>query len=137
MNPLQEDGASAATYQNLTNERKPIPGLTRGVIVHRRDYVNTRPTASWYNRLQLIRPLAIEWLRNTWGNVDQFGRHIYDRMRRVQRVFSPYDKLSKAQQPNSGESEMQTNGNMYDRLERPAPVLLPSRCQGASATEDT
>jgi hypothetical protein len=27
--------------------------------------MNTRN--SWYDRLQLIRPLAMEWLRNAWG----------------------------------------------------------------------
>ena len=70
-----QENSTSATYQNLTDEENPVPGLSRGVAIHRRDYINTRSTASWYNKLHLIRPLAMEWLRNAWGNVDQSGRH--------------------------------------------------------------
>jgi hypothetical protein len=78
----------------------------------------------------------MEWLRNAWGNVDQFGRHVYDVMQRVQRVFSPYDKLPKTQQRDSAESEVDTRENLYDTLQRPAAVLLPSTCQNAPTSAD-
>ena len=131
----QENGASA-TYQNLTDEGNPVPGLSRGVVPHRSYYINTRPTASWYNKLQLIRPLAMEWLRNAWGNVDQSGHHTYDVMQRDQHVSSPYDKLHQTTERDVAESSAPTSSNLYNTLERPAAVLLPSRCQNASTTED-
>ena len=132
---LQENGASA-TYQNLTGEGNPVPGLSRGVVPHRRNYINTRSTASWYNKLQLIRPLAREWLRNAWGNVDQSGRHTYDVMQRDQHAISPYDKLHQTTQRDLAESSAPASSNLYNTLERPAAVLLPSKSQNASTTED-
>ena len=131
----QENGASA-NYQNLTDEGNPEPGFSRGVALHRRDYINTRPTTSWYNKLQLIQPLAMEWLRNAWGNVDQSGRHVYDVMQRDEHVNSPYDKLNQTTERDVAESSSPTSSNLYDTLKWPAAVLLPSRCQDASTTED-
>ena len=92
---LSQQGSTGTTYENLTSDGNPIPGFSRGVAHYRRDYINTRSAQnSWYDKLQLIRPLAMEWLRNTWGNIDQFGRHVYDVMQHTQHV-SPYDRLSK------------------------------------------
>ena len=123
----QENGASA-NYQNLTAEGNPVPGLSRGVALHRSNYINTRPTAFWYNKLQLIRPLAMQWLRNAWGNVDQSGRHTYDVMQRDEHVISPYDKLHQTTERDVAESSAPASDNLYD--------TLPSRCQDASTTED-
>jgi hypothetical protein len=46
----------------------------------------------------------MEWLRNAWGNVDEFGRHVYDVMQRVRHVFVPYNKLTNLQQGDSAGS---------------------------------
>ena len=132
---LQGNGASA-NYQNLTGEGNPVPGFSRGVAPHRSNYINTRSTASWYNKLQLIRPLAMAWLRNAWGNVDQSGHHTYDVMQRDQHVISPYDKLHQTTEHDVAESSAPASSNLYNTLERPAAVLLPSRCQYSSTTED-
>ena len=86
---------------------------------------------SWYDRLHLVRPLAMEWLRNAWGNIDRFGRHIYDVMQRAQHNISAYDKLSKTRQGGSGN---QTSESLYNTLERSPPVL-PSRCESPQTTE--
>jgi hypothetical protein len=131
----QESGTSAE-YENLTSEGDPVPGPSRGVVPYQRDYMNTRPVRnSWYDRLQLIRPLAMEWLRNAWGNVDEFGRHVYDVMQRVIHVFVPYDKLGNLQQGDSAGSGVERN-NTYSTLERPAAVLLPTGSENASTTEN-
>ena len=131
----QENGASA-NYQNLTAGGNPVPGLSRGVVPHRSNYINTRSTASWYNKLQLIRPLAMDWLRNAWGNVDQSGCNIYDDMQRHEHVNSPYDKSHPTTERDLAESSAPASSNLYNTLERPAAVLLPSRCQDASTTEN-
>ncbi|CAB3998074.1 Hypothetical predicted protein [Paramuricea clavata] len=94
----QEPGTSAE-YENVPSESKPVPGLTRGVVRYQRDYMTTRPARNlWYDRLQLIRAFAMEWLRNAWGNVDELGRHVYDVMERVRHVFVPHNKLGNLQQ---------------------------------------
>ena len=130
----QETGTSV-TYQNLTSEGNPVPGRSRGVVRYRGDYMNTRPARnSWYDRLQLIRPLAMEWLRNAWGNVDEFGRHVYDVMQRVRHVISPYDKL--VTQSGSAGSGTPASDSSYDVMERPAAVILPSGSERASMTEN-
>ena len=133
--PSEESGASAE-YGNLTSEGKPVPGLSRGVVRYQRDYVTTRPARnSWYDRLQLIRPLAMEWLRNAWGNVDEFGRHVYDVMQRVRHVFVPYNKLGNLPQGDSVGSGVERN-NTYSTMERPAAVILPTESENASASEN-
>ena len=80
----------------------------------------------------------MQWLRNAWGNVDQSGRHTYDVMQRDEHVISPYDKLHQTTttQRDVAESNAPTSNNLYDTLERPEAVLLPSRCQDSSTTED-
>ena len=131
----QQTGTNAE-YQNLTREGNPIPGLSRGVVCHRRDYMNTRPARnSWYDRLQLIRPIAIAWLRNAWGNVDEFGRHIYDVMQRVQHVFVPYDKLGNLREGDSAESGAERSVKTYDTMVKPTGVILPTRSENVSTTE--
>ena len=132
---LQENSASEV-YQNMTDEGNPVPGFSRGVALHRSNYINTRNTATWYNKLQLIRPLAMDWLRNAWGNVDQSGCHTYDVMQRDQHVNSPYDKLHQTTERDLAESSAPASSNLYNTLERPAAVLLPSRRQDASTAED-
>jgi hypothetical protein len=97
----QETGISA-DYENMTSEGKPAPGFSRGVVRYQRDYMTTRPARnSWYDRLQLIRPLAMEWLRNAWGNVDELGNYVYDVMQRVRHVFVLYNKLGNPPQGDS------------------------------------
>ncbi|CAB3998077.1 Hypothetical predicted protein [Paramuricea clavata] len=129
----QEPGTK---YGNTTSEGEPVPGLSRGVVRYPRDYMNTRPARnSWYDRLQLLRPLAMDWLRNAWGNVDEFGRHVYDVMQRVRHVFVPYDKLSNLQQGDSAGSGVERN-NTYSTMERPAAVILPTESENASTTEN-
>jgi hypothetical protein len=134
-NSSQQTGTSA-TYQNLTSDGNPIPGFARGVVAYRRDYTNTRPAgSSWYDRLQLIRPSALEWLRNAWGNIDQFGRHVYDVMQRAQNVFSPYDNLSRTAQDDFHGNDTEACDSSYDTLERPPAVLL-SRSESPSTPEN-
>ena len=89
-----EETGTGVVYQNLTANGNPIPGHSSGVANHEGDYVNTGPwRSSWYDRLLLFRPLAIDWLRNAWGNVDENGHRVYDVMQRVRQIFVPYDKL--------------------------------------------
>ncbi|CAB4019964.1 Hypothetical predicted protein [Paramuricea clavata] len=131
-----EECGTSAEYENLTSEGEPAPGRSRGVVRYPRDYMNTRPARnSWYDRLQLIRPLAMEWLRNAWGNVDEFGRHIYDVMQRVRHVFVPYNKLSNLLRRDSAGSGVERN-NTYSTLERSAAVILPTESENASTTEN-
>ena len=119
---LQQCGTSAA-YQNMTSEGNPIPGIARGVVPYRGDYINTRPAGRpWYDRLQLIGPLFTEWLRNAWGNIDQSGRHVYDVMQRDQDVISPYDKLSNVAEDDSSQNGTEAGGSLYGTLERPTAV---------------
>jgi hypothetical protein len=132
----QETGTSGE-YQNLTSEEEPVPGLSRGVVRYGRDYMNTRPARnSGYDKLQLIRPLAMEWLRNAWGNVDEFGRHVYDVVQRVRHVFVPYHKLGNLQQGDSAGSGVERINNTYSTVERPAAVILPTESENASTSEN-
>jgi hypothetical protein len=132
----QEIG-SGAEYENLTSEGEPAPGFSRGVVRYGRDYMNTRPARnSWYDRLQLTRPFAMEWPRNAWGNVDEFGRHVYDVMERVRHVFVPYNKLSNLPQGDSPGSGMRRCNNIYSTMERPVAVILPTGSENASTTEN-
>ena len=131
----QESGTSAE-YENVLIEGKPVPGLSRGVVPYQRDYVTTRPARnSWYDKLQLIRPFAMEWLRNAWGNVDEFGRHVYDVMQRVRHVFVPYHKLGNPPQGDSAGSGVERN-NTYSTMKRPAAVILPTESENASTSEN-
>lgn len=142
--------ANNSVYQNLTHEGNPTPCC--GMVRYAPDYVNTRPLRySWYDRLQLILPLTMEWLRNAWGNVDEFSRHVYDVLQQGLHVFLPYDKLSNAMQRKSSESETETSSNMnlYSTLQRPIPVISatprlrseevtvmsPSSCEDSSTRE--
>jgi hypothetical protein len=135
---LSQETGTSVQYENLTADSDPVPGLSRGVVLYRGDYMNTRPARnSWYDRLQLIRPLAMEWrLRNAWGNVDKFGRHVYDVMQRVRHVPSPYDKLGSITQGYSSGSGMETSGSTYGTMERPAAIILLSGSENASTTEN-
>ena len=75
----------------------------------------------------------MEWLRNVWGNIDQFGRHVYDVMQRAQHVY-PYDRLSKTTQGDLAESGKETGGSLYGTFERPA-TAFPFKCESPSAME--
>ena len=78
---------TSVEYQNLTSEGYPAPGLSRGVVRYGREYMNTRTARNtWYDIFQLIRPLAVDWLRNTWGNVNEFDRPVYDVLQRDRQV---------------------------------------------------
>lgn len=134
---LEEIGTNAR-YQNLTTEGNPIPSLSRGIVPHRADYVNAHASRrSWYDRLHIIKPLAIEWLRNAWGNVDEFGRQVYDTLQsHARRIFVPYDKLDNVvREDQAGTSE--TSNESYNRIEmkRSAPVILP--IQSGNASDET
>ena len=133
---LPQEPGTSAKYGNVTNEGEPVPGLSRGVVPYPRDYMNGRPTRnSGYDRLQLIRPLAMEWLRNAWGNVDEFGRHVYDVMQRVRHVFVPCDKLGNLPQGDAAGSGVERN-DTYSTMERPAAVILPTESENASTSEN-
>jgi hypothetical protein len=133
--PSEESGTSAE-YENLPSGGEPVPGLSRGVVRCPGDYMNTRPARnSWYDRLQLLRPFAMEWLRNAWGNVDESGRHVYDVMQRVRHVFVPYNKLGNLQQGDSAGSGVERN-NTYSTMKRPAAVILPTESDNASTSEN-
>jgi hypothetical protein len=77
----------------------------------------------------------MEWLRNAWGNVDEFGGHVYDVMQRVRHVFVPYNKLGKLQQGDSAGSGVERN-KTYSSMERPAAVILHTESENASTTEN-
>lgn len=132
-----QEVASGVTYQNLTGEGNPVPGFSSGIVRYARDYMNTRPVLnSWYNRLRLIRPLAIDWLRNSWGNVDEFGRHVYDAMKRVCHIFVPYDRLDNVTQDDLDSRDgIRRNSNAYNTMERPPTVMLPNQSESSSMTE--
>ena len=160
-----EEGASSsqgndstAEYGNLTTEGNPVPGLSRGVVLYQRDYMNTRPSqSSLYDRLQVFGSIAVEWLRNAWGNVDELGHDVYDAMQRgVRQIFVPYDRLGIGRQDIAAGSvyptcdtpensvqddctqiETETRGSNYDTLERPLAVVLPIRPENALTTELT
>ena len=118
---------TGVVYQNLTTYGNPIPGHSRGVVNHEGDYVNTGPSrSSWYDRLQLFRPFAIDWLRNAWGNVDEDGHHVYDVVQRVRQIFVPYDKLGNTAQDDSAK-RIKTSDSTYDTPERPLGVIV--QCQ--------
>ena len=132
----QETGTSAR-YRNLTVDGNPVPGFSRGVVRYGNDYMNTRPARnSWYDKLQAIRPLAMEWIRNAWGNIDESGRHVYDVMQRVRHVPSAYDKLARITHGDLSGSGMGTSNSTYGTLERGAAVILPSGSKSASTTEN-
>ena len=106
----------------------PVPGHSRGIVsYYEGDYINTRN--SWYDKLRSIRPLAIDWLRNSWGSVDEFGRHVYDAMKRTRHIFVPYDKLRNVGQKALNEKGTRSGSNAYDTMERPPPVILPFRSE--------
>ena len=120
----------------MTADGDPIPGHSRGVVNHEGDYVNTGPSrSSWYDRLQLFRPLAIDWLRNAWGNVDENGHHVYDVMQRVRQIFVPYDKLRNTAQEDLDRRKVETNDLNYDTTERPPVVIVLSEKLTAPKTE--
>ena len=144
---LQENNTSVKLYENLTTEGNPAPGISRGVVPYRNDYLNTRPSRrSLYDRLQVFRPMAVEWLRNAWGNVDEFGNHVYDVMQHnVRQIFAPYDKLDRtgykdstgsdnlsrntlesSPLENSTGSKTEVISSTYDTLKRFPAVVLPT-----------
>ena len=123
--PQETDSANG--YENTLNDGTPIPGHSRGIVHYERDYKNT--SLSWYDRLRSIQPLAVDWLRNTWGNVDESGRHIYDAMKRIPQTFVPYDKLRNLAGDNLNENGTTSSDNAYDTMERSPAVILPSRSE--------
>ncbi|XP_028418725.1 uncharacterized protein LOC114544239, partial [Dendronephthya gigantea] len=137
--PKEESSHSATPenrppeYGNLTPGGNPIPQHSRGVVLWRRDYINTHSSqSSWYDRLQLFPPLAVDWLRNAWGNVDESGHHVYDVLgRHVRNVFVPYDDL--CFETNRAQGENATE--LYDTPERPSAVILPMEIASIPTTE--
>ncbi|XP_028418130.1 uncharacterized protein LOC114543270 [Dendronephthya gigantea] len=145
---LQGNDTRDKLYENLTIVGNPAPGLSRGVVDHRNYYANTLSRSSLYGKLQVFRPMAVAWLRNAWGNVDEFGNHIYDVMQcDVRQVFVPYDRLEHAvqndsagscdatsdpgsAQEDSSESETEAISSIYNTLERFPAVVLPTRAEG-------
>ena len=120
----QETG-TGVVYQNLTADGDPIPGYSRAVVYREGKYVNRGPSrSSWYDRIQLFRPLAIDWLRNAWGNVDEDGHHVYDVMQRVRQIFVPYHKLGNTAQDDSSRTRVETSDSTYDTTERFPGVIV-------------
>ena len=119
----------------MLSDGDPVPCHSRGIVAYERDYINRRN--SWYDKLLSIRPLAIDWLRNSWGNVDQFGRHVYDAMKQIQHIFVPYNKLRNVGEKALNKKGTESGSKAYDTMQRPPPVILPSRSDVAvsSATE--
>lgn len=118
---------SANEYENIISDGTPISAHTRGIVSYERHYMNTN--LSWYDKLRTISPLAIDWLRNMWGNVDEFGRHVYDAMKRIPHVYVPYDKMRNVARGDLNENGTTTGSNAYDTMERHPEVTLPSRSQ--------
>ena len=127
---------STNEYANMLGNGIPIPAHSRGIIPYEGDYFNSRN--SWYDKLRSIRPLAIDWLRNSWGNVDEFGRHVYDAMKRIRHIFVPYDKLKTVRRQALDGNAVRSSSSGYDTMERPPSVTLPSRSETvvSSATEN-
>ena len=130
------ESGSTNDYGNMLSDAVPVPGHSRGIVIYERHYINRRN--SWYDKLRSIRPLAIDWLRNSWGNIDEFGRHVYDAMKRIQHIFVSYDKLRNVGPATLNEKRTRRDSNAYDTMERPPPVTLPSRDEvvDSSTTEN-
>ena len=119
-----EETGTGVVYQNLTADRNPVSGHSRGVVNHEGDYANTGPLrSSWYDKLQLFRPMALDWLRNAWGNVDEDGHPAYDVMQRVKQNFVPYDKLENTVRDDLARRRLESSDPTYDAPERP-PVAI-------------
>ena len=111
----------------MLSDGVPVPGQSRGIVPYEEDYINKRNF--WYDKFQSIRPLAIDWLRNSWGNVDEFGHHVYDTMKRIWHIFLPYDRLKNVGNKALYEKGTRSGSNAYDSMERRPPVILPSRSE--------
>ena len=122
---ISQKTGSRIVYQNLKTDGNLIPFNSRGVVNHKGDNVYTGPLrSSWYDRLQLFRPLAVDWLINAWGNVDENGHNVYDVMQRVRQSFDSYDKLGNTAQDDSSRKRMETSDSTYDTTERPSGVIV-------------
>ena len=131
-----QEAGTGVVYQNLIADGDPIPGHSRGIVNREGDYVNRGPPrSSWYDRLQLFRPLAIDWLRNAWGNVDEDAHRVYDVMQRVRQIFVPYDKLGNAAQDDLEGRRVETSDSTYDTTERSPVVIVPCEKLPAPKTE--
>jgi hypothetical protein len=104
--------------------------------------MNTRTARnSWYDRLQLIRPFAIDWLRNAWGKVNELGFPVHDVMQRDRHILHTtsftYDRLGNLMEDESAKSSVEARSSTtYDKAERPPEVTLPSLSECASTTEN-
>ena len=140
--PLEErastsqEAGTGVVYENLTADGDTIPGHSRGVVNREGDYVNTGPSrSSWYDRLQLFRPLAIDWLQNARGIVDENGYHVYDVMQRVKQIFVPCDKLGNTAQNDLDGRRVEASDSTYDTAERPPVVIVQFQGETAPTTE--
>ena len=117
----------------MLSDGDPDPCHSRGIVSYEKDYINRRN--SWYDKLRSVRSLAIDWLRNSWGNVDEFGRHVYDAMIRIQHIFAPYDKLRNVGEKALNEKGTNSGSDAYDTMQRPPPVILASRSEVAASSK--
>jgi hypothetical protein len=126
--------STCADYGNVRSEGEPVPGHSRGVVPYQGDYMNTRPARNlWYDRLQLFRRLAIEWLRNTWGNVDEIGMCMTSC--NASDMFLSHT-TSWATHPKATRPGVEWSNKTYSTLERPAAVILPTESENTSTTEN-
>ena len=125
-NLAAETGSSQ--YQNLSGDGAPIPGITRGIISYQPHYSNSQLLMSneRYSKLQVISAIAINWMRNTWGQVDQLGRHVYDILFFWPKSISHYDTsrtvaLAKNLSSRTNIGAIDENGQqVYDHTEQPS-----------------
>ena len=127
-------------YGNLNDSGEPLPGLCRGIIPYQRPYVNNdtqiRPR---YAKLLLFNSIVLDWLRNTWGKVDQLGQHVYDELFRGRGLRLPYDKVKITVKnpdgvPRNQDGAVDENGDaVYDEFGRRPKVILPGVGAGPSS----
>lgn len=119
-------------YENLSVDGIPLLDFSRGAAHVSADYVNAPPSRySLYERLQLFRSLAAQFFRNTWGSVDEHGRHVYDVLQRnVGQTFVSNDKLGNTDKEDTGETETSSPAN--DTFEASSAAMMVAGSEDAS-----
>ena len=117
------------SYANLNEDRQPLPGACRGIILYQKHYVNmTSLNKPYYAQIQLFSSITLDWLRNAWGQVDELGKHVYDALCRGMKLLLPYAKLEKIKDdsPRNHLGAIDENGYAeYDQFDHRPAVLLP------------
>ena len=130
------------TYGNLNENGEPLPGVSRGIIPYQQPYLNVPSLnrSPHYSKLQLFSSITLDWLRNTWGEVDELGKHVYNVLSHGMELLLPYDKLKKTKLDSRRNQlgAIDKNGDaVYDKFDRRPAVLMPGDCVPSSSCEET